>query len=58
MPGAKLYREWDAGRIRRWADRVGPSCREVVDRIFQRVEFEEQGYNAALAVLNVFAQLR
>lgn len=53
MPGAKLYREWDAGRIRRWADRVGPSCREVVDRIFQRVEFEEQGYNAALAVLRL-----
>lgn len=53
MPDGKRYREWDAGRIRRWADRVGPSCREVVDRIFQRVEFEEQGYNAALAVLRL-----
>lgn len=53
MPEGKAYREWDAARIRRWADRVGPSCREVVDRIFQRVEFEEQGYNAALAVLRL-----
>ncbi len=41
MPEGKAYREWDAARMRRWADRVGPSCREVVDRIFQRVELEE-----------------
>ena len=53
MPEGKAYREWDAVRIRRWADRVGPSCREVVDRIFQRAKFEEQGYNAALAVLRL-----
>lgn len=53
MPEGKAYREWDAGRIRRWADRVGPSCREAVDRIFQGVEYEEQGFNAALAVLRL-----
>lgn len=53
MPEGKAYREWDAARIRRRADRVGPSCREVVDRIFQRVEFEEQGCNAAPAVLRL-----
>ena len=43
--------DWDAGRIRRWAERVGPSCAGVVERIFQPVEFEEQGLNAAPAVL-------
>lgn len=53
MPEGRAYSEWDAGRIRRWADRVGPSAREVVDRIFQRVEYEEQGFNAALAVLRL-----
>ena len=49
----RSYSDWDAGRIRRWADRVGPSCREVVDRIFQRVDYEEQGFNAALAALRL-----
>lgn len=39
-PGGRSYPDWDAGRIGRWADRVGPSCREVVDRIFQRVDYE------------------
>lgn len=53
MPEGRSYSDWDAGRIRRWADRVGPSCREVVDRVFQRVEYEEQGFNAALAVLRL-----
>lgn len=53
MPQGTAYGEWDAGRIRRWAGRVGPSCGEVIDRIFQRVEFEEQGFNAALAVLRL-----
>lgn len=53
LPEGRQYREWDADRIRRWADRVGPSCREVVDRIFQRVDHEEQGFNAALAVLRL-----
>lgn len=50
LPEGRSYSDWDAGRIRRRADRVGPSCREVVDRIFQRVDYDEQGSNAALAV--------
>lgn len=49
LPGGRSYSDWDAGRIGRWADRVGPSCGEVVDRIFQRVDYEEQGLDAALA---------
>ena len=53
LPEGKSYPGWDAGRIRRWADRVGPSCREVVDRIFQRVGYGEQGFDAALAVLRL-----
>ena len=53
MPKGRSYSDWDAGRIRRWAGRVGPSCSEVVERIFHAVEFEEQGFNAALAVLRL-----
>ena len=53
LPEGKSYSDWDAGRIRRWADRVGPSRREVVDRIFQRVGYGEQGFDAALAVLRL-----
>lgn len=53
LPDGGSYSDWDAGRIRRWAERVGPSCAGVVERIFQSVEFEEQGFNAALAVLRL-----
>ena len=53
MPKGRSYSDWDAGRIRRWAERVGPSCAGVVERIFRSVEFEEQGFNAALAVLRL-----
>lgn len=53
MPKDHSYQDWDAGRIRRWAMRVGPSCSAVIERIFQSVEFEEQGYNPCLAVLRL-----
>ena len=51
LPEGRPHSDWDAGRIRRWADRVGPSCREAVDRIFRRVDHEERGFDAALAAL-------
>ena len=53
LPKGRSYSDWDAGRIRRWAERVGAACAGVVERIFQSVEFDEQGFNAALAVLRL-----
>ena len=53
LPEGRSYSDWDAGRIRRWADRVGPSCGEVAGRVFQRVDCEGQGLDAALAVLRL-----
>ena len=51
MPAKHGYQDWDAGRIRAWAGRVGPNCAAVVERVFQSVRFEEQGYDACLAVV-------
>ena len=53
MPDGKAWQEWDADRIRRWADRIGPDCRAVAERIFQSYAFEEQAFNACLAVLRL-----
>ena len=53
MPQGRSYSDWDAGRIRRWAARIGESCADVVDRVFSSVRFDEQGFNAALAVLRL-----
>lgn len=53
LPEGKNYSGWDSARIKRWADRVGPSCSAVIERIFQSVKFDEQGFNAALAVLRL-----
>ena len=53
MPKSHAYRDWDAERIRKWALRVGPACTGVIERIFQSVKFEEQGYNPCLAVLRL-----
>lgn len=51
IPKGHFYSYWGTGRILRWTERVGPSCVGVVERIFQSVAFEEQGFSAALAVL-------
>lgn len=53
LPEGRAYSDWDAGRIRRWAERVGPSCSAAVERIFQSVRFDEQGFNPALALLRL-----
>ncbi|WP_256041513.1 IS21 family transposase [Cryobacterium sp. SO1] len=53
QPQGEKYREWDTVRIRAWAERVGPNMVTVVNRIFEAVPVEEQGFDAALAVLRL-----
>lgn len=53
LPEGKAWREWDGDRIREWAMRVGPACEGCVNRIFESVRFEEQGFDAALALLRL-----
>ncbi|MBQ9001224.1 MAG: IS21 family transposase [Eggerthellaceae bacterium] len=53
LPEGKVWREWDGDRIRKWAGRVGPACEGCVNRIFESVRFEEQGFDAALAILRM-----
>lgn len=53
IPEGKQFKEWDGARVRQWAGRIGPSTVLGVDRIFASVPFEEQGLNAALAVLRL-----
>ena len=50
VPEGRSFSEWDAPRIRRWADRVGPSCRECVDRLFASYVHDEQAFNGCLAL--------
>lgn len=53
MPDAFAKPEWDDARIRGRAREIGPSCAEVVERIFARVKVREQAYNPALSVLRL-----
>lgn len=45
--------EMNGDRMCRWADKIGPNARTVVDRIFASVQIEEQAYNSVLAVLKL-----
>src|SRR5699024_1739465 len=51
IPTGKHYQPWDTERIRDWAQRVGPSTTTVINRIFESVTIDEQGFDAALAIL-------
>ncbi|RFA24277.1 hypothetical protein B7R25_17045 [Subtercola boreus] len=53
QPQGEKYREWDTGRIRAWAERIGPHTVTMVNRIFEAVPVEEQGFDAALAALRL-----
>lgn len=53
LPDGPRYRQWDAPRVREWATRIGVNTTTVVNRIFESVPVEEQGLDAALAVLRL-----
>ncbi|MGP5602897.1 IS21 family transposase [Corynebacterium casei] len=53
IPIGKQYRPWDGERIRDWAQRIGPATTTVVNRIFESVAIDEQGFDAALAILRL-----
>ncbi|MFR9542526.1 MAG: IS21 family transposase [Rikenellaceae bacterium] len=44
---------WDKDRIILWVMEVGPSTKQVVDRIFQSYQLPERAYNPCLAVLRL-----
>ena len=49
----QLYSDWNSDRFKRWASSVGPSTREVVDRIFRSYRVEEQAYKGCLSLLKL-----
>lgn len=53
LPAGERFQPWDAVRVRAWAERVGAATVIVVDRIFESVPIDEQGLDAALAVLRL-----
>lgn len=53
LPDGPRYRQWDPERVREWAARIGENTTTVVNRIFESVPVDEQGLDAALAVLRL-----
>lgn len=53
LPDAFNQPKMDKERICSWAATIGPYTRDVIDRVFHSVQLKEQGYNAALAILNL-----
>ena len=49
----QLYSEWNSNRFKRWADSIGPSTKEVVDRMFSSYRVEEQAYKGCLSLLKL-----
>ncbi|MBE5862409.1 MAG: IS21 family transposase [Lachnospiraceae bacterium] len=49
----RLYGEWNAERFKRWAETIGPSAKEVVDRLFASYRVEEQAYKGCLSLLKL-----
>lgn len=49
----QLYSEWNADRFKRWASDIGPSAREVVDKLFASYRVEEQAYKGCLSLLKL-----
>lgn len=49
----QLYSEWNSERFKHWAETIGPSTREVVDKLFLAYRVEEQAYKGCLSLLKL-----
>ena len=49
----QLYSEWNSDRFKRWAANIGPSAKEVVDKMFASYRVEEQAYKGCLSLLKL-----
>lgn len=54
MPEAhKAVAEWTPERIERWAAKIGPRSKQVVEMIMASKDHPQQGFNAALGVIRL-----
>ena len=53
MPPVEKRTPMNRERMLTWAGKIGPETREVISDVFRCVEWEEQGYHAALAILQL-----
>ena len=49
----QLYSQWNADRFLRWAGDIGPSTKEVVEKLFASHRVEEQAYKGCLSLLKL-----
>jgi transposase len=52
-PEHRRYAEWTPSRMLEWAAKVGPSARQVAEKILASKAFPEQGYRAVLGILRL-----
>lgn len=54
MPDShKEYLQWNGDRFRRWADKVGPETRTVIDAVLNGYKVEQQGYKSCMGILRL-----
>lgn len=49
----QLYSEWNSERFKKWAESIGSSTKEVVDKLFAFYRVEEQAYKGCLSLLKL-----
>jgi len=49
----QLYNEWDSERFLKWASNIGGSTKEVVKKLFDSYQVEEQSYKGCLSLLKL-----
>ena len=52
-PNHQLYGLWDGNRFRRWAEKIGPAIKAVIEARLHAYEVEEQAYKSCIAMLKL-----
>lgn len=52
-PNHQFYADWNADRFLKWAEKIGPEAREVVENVMKRKAHPEQGFNICMGILRL-----
>jgi transposase len=55
-PNHQQYIQWNGGRFRKWAEKIGENAAAVVEAILSGYKVEQQGYRACMALLKLSEQ--
>ena len=52
-PGKLFFVDWDGERFLKWAEKIGRSCKKVIQQVLDKAVIEQQAYRSCFGILGL-----